>query len=93
MQKTSLAQMPSYRLRNLLRRPEEGLANYLAEENITCKFNTLSTPNFCRLWKEGIESVKYHLKRTGTVGNARLIFQELLIVAQTESILNPIQLF
>lgn len=75
------------RLHNLLRHPEEKMANYLSEEGIRWKFIPPRSPNFGGLWESGIKSVKYHLKRT--VGNARLTFEELLtVVAQIEAILN-----
>lgn len=75
------------RLHNLLRRPDDRLANYLSDEGIIWKFIPPRAPNFGGLWEAGIKSVKYHLKRT--VGDARPTFEELLtVVAQIESILN-----
>ncbi|GFU28860.1 integrase catalytic domain-containing protein [Trichonephila clavipes] len=51
------------KLLEIVRKPDEKLANYLAAEVIEWKFIPARSPNFGGLWEAAIKSCKYHLKR------------------------------
>ncbi|GFX55600.1 uncharacterized protein TNCV_268881 [Trichonephila clavipes] len=51
------------KLLEVVRNPDEKLANYLAAEGIEWKFIPARSPNFGSLWEAAINSCKYHLKR------------------------------
>ncbi|GFX28503.1 integrase catalytic domain-containing protein [Trichonephila clavipes] len=71
----------------IVRNPDEKLANYLAAEGIEWKFIPARLPNFGGLWEAAIKSCKYHLKRV--VNGINLTYEELLTVTvQIEGILN-----
>ncbi|GFX61219.1 integrase catalytic domain-containing protein [Trichonephila clavipes] len=73
------------KLLEIVRNPDEKLANYLAAEGIEWKFIPARSPNFGGLWEAAIKSCKYHLKRVGI----NLTYEELLTVTvQIEGILN-----
>ncbi|GFY25818.1 integrase catalytic domain-containing protein [Trichonephila clavipes] len=75
------------KLLEIVRKPDEKLANYLAAEGIEWKFIPVRSPNFGGLWKAAIKSCKYHLKRV--VNGINLTYEELLTVTvQIEGILN-----
>ncbi|GFW68991.1 integrase catalytic domain-containing protein [Trichonephila clavipes] len=76
------------KLLEIVRNPDEKLANYLAAEGIEWKFIPARSPNFGGLWEAAIKSCKYHLKRV--VNGINLTYEELLTVTvQIEGILNP----
>ncbi|GFX68886.1 integrase catalytic domain-containing protein [Trichonephila clavipes] len=50
------------KLLEIVRKPDEKLANYLAAEGIEWKFIPARSPNFGGLWEAAIKSCKYHLK-------------------------------
>ncbi|GFY33697.1 integrase catalytic domain-containing protein [Trichonephila clavipes] len=75
------------KLLEIVRKPDEKLANYLAAEGIQWKFIPARSPNFGGLWEAAIKSCKYHLKRV--VNGINLTYEELLTVTvQIEGILN-----
>ncbi|GBN95285.1 hypothetical protein AVEN_207930-1 [Araneus ventricosus] len=75
------------RLFNLIRKPDESLANYLSSERINCKLIPPRSPNFGGLWEAGVKSFKYHLKRT--IGLYKVTLEEFnTIIIQIEGILN-----
>ncbi|GFY01490.1 integrase catalytic domain-containing protein [Trichonephila clavipes] len=75
------------KLLEIVRKPDEKLANYLAAEGIEWKFIPARSPNFGGLWEAAIKSCKYHLKRV--VNGINLTYEELLTVTvQIEGILN-----
>ncbi|GFW66528.1 zinc finger MYM-type protein 1 [Trichonephila clavipes] len=75
------------KLLEIVRNPDEKLANYLAAEGIEWKFTPARSPNFGGLWEAAIKSCKYHLKRV--VNGINLTYEELLTVTvQIEGILN-----
>ncbi|GFW90775.1 integrase catalytic domain-containing protein [Trichonephila clavipes] len=75
------------KLLEIVRKPDEKLANYLAAEGIEWKFIPTRSPNFGGLWEAAIKSCKYHLKRV--VNGINLTYEELLTVTvQIEGILN-----
>ncbi|GFY32856.1 integrase catalytic domain-containing protein [Trichonephila clavipes] len=75
------------KLLEIVRSPDEKLANYLAAEGIEWKFIPARSPNFGGLWEAAIKSCKYHLKRV--VNGITLTYEELLtITVQIEGILN-----
>ncbi|GFX42042.1 integrase catalytic domain-containing protein [Trichonephila clavipes] len=75
------------KLLEIVRKPDEKLANYLAAEGIEWKFILARSPNFGGLWEAAIKSCKYHLKRV--VNGINLTHEELLTVTvQIEGILN-----
>ncbi|GFY21778.1 integrase catalytic domain-containing protein [Trichonephila clavipes] len=75
------------KLLEIVRKPDEKLANYLAAEEIEWKFIPARSPNFGGLWEAAIKSSKYHLKRV--VNGINLTYEELLTVTvQIEGILN-----
>ncbi|GFU67422.1 integrase catalytic domain-containing protein [Trichonephila clavipes] len=75
------------KLLEIVRNPDEKLANYLAAEGIEWKFIPARSPNFGGLWEAAIKSCKYHLKRF--VNGINLMYEELLTVTvQIEGILN-----
>ncbi|GFS71658.1 integrase catalytic domain-containing protein [Trichonephila clavipes] len=75
------------KLLEIVRKPDEKLANYLAAEGIEWKFIPARSPNFGGLWEAAIKSYKYHLKRV--VNGINLTYEELLTVTvQIEGILN-----
>ncbi|GFW47041.1 probable RNA-directed DNA polymerase from transposon BS [Trichonephila clavipes] len=75
------------KLLEIVRKPDEKLANYLAAEGIEWKFMPARSPNFGGLWEAAIKSCKYHLKRV--VNGINLTYEELLTVTvQIEGILN-----
>ncbi|GBM93817.1 hypothetical protein AVEN_234924-1 [Araneus ventricosus] len=74
-------------LQSMISKPPEPLANYLTNEQVTCKFISPRSPNFCGLWEAGVKSFKHHLKRT--VGNSCLTIEQFLtIVIQIKGILD-----
>ncbi|GFW43054.1 integrase catalytic domain-containing protein [Trichonephila clavipes] len=48
---------------NLVCKPDEALASYMASEGIDWKFLPPRAPNFGGLWEAGIKSFKFYLKR------------------------------
>ncbi|GFU07872.1 integrase catalytic domain-containing protein [Trichonephila clavipes] len=75
------------KLLEIVKKPDEKLANYLAAEGIEWKFIPARSPNFGGLWEAAIKSCKYHLKRV--VNGINLTYEELLTVTvQIEGILN-----
>ncbi|GBN52766.1 hypothetical protein AVEN_10892-1, partial [Araneus ventricosus] len=75
------------RLFNLIRKPDESLANYLSSERINWKLIPPRSPNFGGLWEAGVKSFKYHLKRT--IGLYKVTLEEFnTIIIQIEGILN-----
>ncbi|GFX37401.1 integrase catalytic domain-containing protein [Trichonephila clavipes] len=75
------------KLLEIVRNPDEKLANYLASEGIEWKFIPARSPNFGGLWEAAIKSCKYHLKRF--VNGINLTYEELLtFTVQMEGILN-----
>ncbi|GFW79500.1 integrase catalytic domain-containing protein [Trichonephila clavipes] len=75
------------KLLEIVRNPDEKLANYLAAEGIEWKFIPARSPNFGGLWEAAIKSCIYHLKRV--VNGINLTFEELLsVTVQIERILN-----
>ncbi|GFW15395.1 integrase catalytic domain-containing protein [Trichonephila clavipes] len=72
---------------NLLCKPDETLASYMASEGIDWKFLPLRAPKFGGLWEVGVKSFKFYLKRV--VGNIRLTYEEFLtVIIQIEGMLN-----
>ncbi|GFU29773.1 integrase catalytic domain-containing protein [Trichonephila clavipes] len=72
---------------NLVCKPYEALASYMASEGIDWKFLPPRAPNFGGLWEEGVKSFKFYLKRV--VGNIRLTYEEFLtVIIQIEGMLN-----
>ncbi|GFT09579.1 integrase catalytic domain-containing protein [Trichonephila clavipes] len=71
------------KLLEIVRKPDEKLANYLAAEGIEWKFIPARSPNFGGLWEAAIKSCKYHLKRV--MNGINLTYEELL----TSPDLNP----
>ncbi|GFW48234.1 integrase catalytic domain-containing protein [Trichonephila clavipes] len=66
------------KLLEIVRNPDEKLANYLAAEGIEWKFIPARSPNFGGLWEAAIKSCKYHLK--SVVNGINLTYEELLTV-------------
>ncbi|GFU11103.1 integrase catalytic domain-containing protein [Trichonephila clavipes] len=48
---------------NLVCKPDEALASYMASEGIDWKFLPCKAPNFGGLWEAGVKSFKFYLKR------------------------------
>ncbi|GFX72921.1 transposable element Tcb2 transposase [Trichonephila clavipes] len=48
---------------NLVCKPDETLASYMASEGIDWKFLPPRAPNFGGLWEAGVKSLKFYLKR------------------------------
>ncbi|GFX40076.1 integrase catalytic domain-containing protein [Trichonephila clavipes] len=72
---------------NLVCKPDETLASYMASEGIDWKFLPPGAPNFGGLWEAGVKSFKFYLKRV--VGNIRLTYEEFLnVIVQIEGMLN-----
>ncbi|GFT22683.1 integrase catalytic domain-containing protein [Trichonephila clavipes] len=72
---------------NLVCKPDEALASYMASEGIDWKFLPPRVPNFGGLWEAGVKSFKFYLKRV--VGNIRLTYEEFLtVIIQIEGMLN-----
>ncbi|GFU93927.1 integrase catalytic domain-containing protein [Trichonephila clavipes] len=72
---------------NLVCKPDEALASYMASEGIDWKFLPPRAPNFGGLWEAGVKSFKFYLKRV--VGNIRLTYEEFLtVIIQIEGMLN-----
>ncbi|XP_054715403.1 uncharacterized protein LOC129224882 [Uloborus diversus] len=75
------------KLHNLVKKPDENLAGYLASEGIDWKFLPPRAPNFGGLWEAGVKSFKYHLKRV--MRDLKVTYEEFeTIVVQIEGILN-----
>ncbi|GFV09458.1 integrase catalytic domain-containing protein [Trichonephila clavipes] len=75
------------KLLEIVRNPDEKLANYLAAEGVEWKFIPERSPNFGGLWEAAVKSYKYHLKRV--VNGINLTYEELLtVIVQIEGILN-----
>ncbi|GFY06855.1 integrase catalytic domain-containing protein [Trichonephila clavipes] len=75
------------KLLEIVRNPDEKLANYLAAEEIEWKFIPARSPNFGGLWEAAIKSCKYHLKRV--VNGINLKYEEqLTVTVRIEGILN-----
>ncbi|GFW70414.1 uncharacterized protein TNCV_4915341 [Trichonephila clavipes] len=65
----------------------QNLAAYFTEEGIEWNFIPPRAPHMGGLWEEGIQSVKYHLKRA--LGRSRLTYEEFeTVIIQVEGILN-----
>lgn len=63
------------------------IANLLANDGGTWKFNPPSAPHFGGKWEAGVKSVKGHLRRV--IGDARLTYEKLTtLLIQIEAILN-----
>lgn len=63
------------------------LANALANDGVTWRFNPPSTPHFGGKWEAGVKSVKFHLRRV--LGDTLLTYEELsTLLIQIEAILN-----
>ncbi|GBM82471.1 hypothetical protein AVEN_227005-1 [Araneus ventricosus] len=76
------------RLKKLICKTNETLANYLSSEAIQWKFIPPRSPNFGGLWEAEVKSFKHHLHRTLT--NCKITIEEFeTIVIQIEGILNP----
>ncbi|GFX11546.1 integrase catalytic domain-containing protein [Trichonephila clavipes] len=72
---------------NLVCKPDEALASYMASEGIDWKFLPPRAPNFGGLWEAGVKSFKFYIKRV--VGNIRLTYEEFLtVIIQIEGMLN-----
>ncbi|GFX98177.1 integrase catalytic domain-containing protein [Trichonephila clavipes] len=72
---------------NLVCKPDEALASYMASEGIDWKFLPPRAPNFGGLWEADVKSFKFYLKRV--VGNIRLTYEEFLtVIIQIEGMLN-----
>ncbi|GFX24745.1 integrase catalytic domain-containing protein [Trichonephila clavipes] len=72
---------------NLVCKPDEALASYMASEGIDRKFLPPRAPNFGGLWEAGVKSFNFYLKRV--VGNIRLTYEEFLtVIIQIEGMLN-----
>ncbi|GFU97327.1 integrase catalytic domain-containing protein [Trichonephila clavipes] len=72
---------------NLVSKPDEALASYMASEGIDWKFLPPRAPNFGGLWEAGVKSFMFYLKRV--VGNIRLTYEEFLtVIIQIEGMLN-----
>ncbi|GFX34442.1 integrase catalytic domain-containing protein [Trichonephila clavipes] len=72
---------------NLVCKPDEALASYMASEGIDWKFLPPRAPNFGGLWEAGVKSFKFYLKRV--VSNIRLTYEEFLtVIIQIEGMLN-----
>ncbi|GFX33005.1 integrase catalytic domain-containing protein [Trichonephila clavipes] len=72
---------------NLVCKPDEALASYMASEGIDWKFLPPRAPNFGGLWEACVKSFKLYLKRV--VGNIRLTYEEFLtVIIQIEGMLN-----
>ncbi|GFU91130.1 integrase catalytic domain-containing protein [Trichonephila clavipes] len=72
---------------NLVCKPDEALASYMASEGIDWKFLPPRVPNSGGLWEAGVKSFKFYLKRV--VGNIRLTYEEFLtVIIQIEGMLN-----
>ncbi|GFW09786.1 integrase catalytic domain-containing protein [Trichonephila clavipes] len=52
---------------NLVCKPDEALASYMASEGIDWKFLPPRAPNFGGLWEAGVKSFKFYLKRVVVV--------------------------
>ncbi|XP_055932821.1 uncharacterized protein LOC129962847 [Argiope bruennichi] len=75
------------KLHEMVRKPDEKLAGYLAAEGIEWKFIPPRSPHFGGLWEAAIKSFKYHLKRV--VKGINLTYEEFLtVIVQIEGILN-----
>ncbi|GFW16815.1 integrase catalytic domain-containing protein [Trichonephila clavipes] len=53
---------------NLVCKPDEALASYMASEGIDWKFLPPRAPNFGGLWEAGVKSFKFYLKRVVELG-------------------------
>ncbi|GFW80506.1 integrase catalytic domain-containing protein [Trichonephila clavipes] len=72
---------------NLVCKPDEALASYMASEGIDWNFLPPRAPNFGGLWEAGVKSFKFYLKRV--VGNIRLTYEVFLtVIIQIEGMLN-----
>ncbi|GFX82914.1 integrase catalytic domain-containing protein [Trichonephila clavipes] len=72
---------------NLVCKPDEALASYMASEGIDWKFLPPRAPNFGGFWEAGVKSFKFYLKRV--VGNIRLTYEEFLtVIIQIERMSN-----
>ncbi|GFV78760.1 integrase catalytic domain-containing protein [Trichonephila clavipes] len=72
---------------NLVCKPDEAHASYIASEGIDWKFLPPRAPNFGGLWEAGVKSFKFYLKKV--VGNIRLTYEEFLtVIIQIEGMLN-----
>ncbi|GFW35368.1 integrase catalytic domain-containing protein [Trichonephila clavipes] len=70
------------KLLEIVRNPDEKLANYLAAEGTEWKFIPARSPNFGGLWEAAIISCKYHLKRV--VNGINLTYEELLTIVRVQ---------
>jgi hypothetical protein len=63
------------------------IANLLANDGTTWKFNPPSAPHFGGKWEAGVKSVKFHLRRV--IGETSLTYEEFsTLLIQIEAILN-----
>jgi len=62
------------------------LANLLANDGVTWKFNPPSAPHFGGKWEAGVKSVQFHLR--WVIGDSLLTYEELTTLLQIEAILN-----
>jgi hypothetical protein len=63
------------------------IANLLANDGTTWKFNPPSAPHFGGKWEAGVKSVKFHLRRV--IGEASLTYEEFsTLLIQIEAVLN-----
>lgn len=74
-------------LRNFIKTENKHIQNNLSDQGIAWHFIPPYTPNFGGLWKAGVKSAKYHIKRT--IGNAILTYEDFsTLLTQIESVLN-----
>ena len=63
------------------------IANLLANDGTTWKFNPPSAPHFGGKWEAGVKSVKFHLRRV--IGETLLTYEEFsTLLIQIEAVLN-----
>lgn len=75
------------RFYHLIKRPDQSLGNFLAEERLEWSFIPPRAPNFGGLWEAGVKAFKFHFKRV--IGNEKLTYEELLtVINQIEAMLN-----
>ncbi|GFU57382.1 integrase catalytic domain-containing protein [Trichonephila clavipes] len=75
------------KLHEMVRKPDDELARYLAAEGIKWKFIPPRSANFGGLWEAAIKSFKYHLKRV--MRGINLTYDEFLtVIDQIEGMLN-----
>ncbi|XP_054711436.1 uncharacterized protein LOC129221026 [Uloborus diversus] len=71
----------------MVRIPDEILSNYFLTEGIQWNFIPPRSPNFGGIWKAGVKSFKFHLKRV--TGSQHLTLEEFItILSEIEGVLN-----